>query len=93
MVSNIIKGEVKDNASLEAEFKKIGNLKTASPDLYKRVQDAMVQTVQSSSSVGEQEAKQMFDVAPSEVAQKQDETGQNKDVSKLTETVQNSQIK
>lgn len=63
MVSNIVNGDVKDNASLKAEFQKIENLKTASPELYKRVQDAMVQTVQSSSSVGEQEAKQMFNVA------------------------------
>ena len=64
LVSNIVKGEVTDNASLKAEFQKIENLKTASPELYKRVQDAMVQTVQSTSNTSEQDAKQMFDVAP-----------------------------
>ncbi|MBI4973389.1 hypothetical protein HZC27_02135 [Candidatus Roizmanbacteria bacterium] len=99
LISDIIKGEVKDNASLEAEFKKIGNLKTASPDLYKKVQDAMVQTVLSSSNISEQEAKQKFDVAPppipeqpaqkkDEIIQKQDEAEQKTDVSKLTEKVE-----
>lgn len=92
LVSNIVKGEVKDNASLKAEFQKIENLKTASPDLYKKVQDAMVQTVQSSSSIGEQEAKQMFDVAPpptfEQPTQSTDETEPKTDDAKLKEQQQ-----
>lgn len=83
LISDIVKGEVKDNASLKAEFQKIENLKMASPDLYKRVQDAMVQTVQSSSNVSEQEAKQMFDVAPTPTSEQSTQT--TEDAPKTTE--------
>jgi hypothetical protein len=61
LMRGVLLGDIKDTNGLQQEFKKIENLKVASPDVFKKVQNAMVQTAKDSGN-SEQEARQLFDV-------------------------------